>query len=160
METKDIIQQGERAKYIVKSMRRDFDFEFNNFTLEIRFGLMSKKITIPKSQFQHLTGRWVFSFSTDHIVGPVVAKLIMEIPDPDCPGNIRQEIDEQVIAFIITHPNPQFFKCPHIESAQQIIYTRTEISNIDELYVRLCDNSGIPLKTSDNEYMYALKKRQ
>ena len=157
METKDIIQQGERAKYIVKSHKKDFDFEHDDFVLEILFGMLGKKITIPKSEFLYLSGRWVFSFATDQIVGPVVARLIMEIHDPDCPDSTRQEVDEQVIAFVVTTPCPQFFKCPCTEGSHEIVYTRTEESDIAERYVRLCDRSGNPLKTANGEYLFALK---
>ena len=159
METKNIIQQGERAKYIVKSHKSNFDFEHDDFVLEILFGMLGKKIVIPKSEFQYLSGHWVFSFPTDQIVGPVVARLLMEIHDPDCPDGNRQEVDEQVIAFVVTTPFPQFFKCPVKESSGEIIYERTEESDIAERYMRLCDRSGNPLKTSDGGYLFALKSR-
>ena len=77
MDTKDIIQQGERAKYFVRSDKWNFNFEENSFYLEILYGMMGKKLTIPKSEFQYLDGHWVFSFPTTDMVGPVKARLVM-----------------------------------------------------------------------------------
>ena len=88
MNAKQVIQQGERAKYIVTSNRQDFDFGVNDYHLEIIYGMMGAKITIEKTDFQKLDDYWVFSFPTDNIVGKVMARLVMEIGD-------RQEVDEQ-----------------------------------------------------------------
>ena len=65
MDFKDIIQQGERAKYIVRSNKWNFSFEENSFYLEILYGMMGSKITRPKSEFKLLDNKWVFSFPTD-----------------------------------------------------------------------------------------------
>lgn len=159
MDTKNIIQQGERAKYIVSSHKSDFDFEHDDFVLEILFGMLGNKIIIPKSEFLYLNGHWVFSFPTEKMVGPVVARLHMDIHDPDCPNSIRQEIDDQVIAFIVTVPFPNLLKCPIIEGSKEIIYERTEQSDIAERYARLCDRNHNPLKTSNGEYMFVLRNR-
>lgn len=157
MNTSNLINQGERAKYIIKATKEGFELDHDDFTLEILFGMLGKKIVIPKSDFQKLGAHWVFSFSTDQIVGPVVARLIMMVHDPDCPDSIRKEVDEQVIAFVVTTPWPQFLRCPSIEHYDEIVYERTEESDIASRYVRLCDNSGNPLRTADNGYLFALK---
>jgi hypothetical protein len=159
MDAKNIIQQGERAKYFVRSDKLNFNFEENSYHLEIIYGMMGQKITIPKSEFQYLNEHWVFSFPTDKMVGPVVARLHMDIHDPDCPNSIRQEIDDQVIAFIVTVPFPNLLKCPIIEGSKEIIYERTEQSDIAERYARLCDRNHNPLKTSNGEYMFVLRNR-
>ena len=79
MDAKFLIQQGERAKYIVESNRADFDFEENDYFLEICFGMMGQKLTIPKSKFQKLGDYWVFSFPTDGMTGKLTARLVMQI---------------------------------------------------------------------------------
>lgn len=157
MNTDYIIPQGERAKYIVSSEKSDFDFGHDDFVLEILFGMMGNKIVIPKSDFLYLNGHWVFSFPTDLMVGPVVARLKMDIHDPDCPDSIRPEIDEQVIAFVVTVPFPRLLKCPFIESSKEIKYERTEASDIGDRYMRLCDKNHDPLRTSDGGYMFVLR---
>lgn len=151
MDAKHIIQQGERAKYIVTSNRADFDFGENDFYLEIIYGMMGAKITIEKTDFREIDGQWVFSFPTDEIIGKVKARLVMEIGD-------RQEVDEQYIGVVISTPCPQFFKCPKCESVgHNVTYERTEESDIGEKYAILCDRDGVPIMTTDDEYICVLR---
>ena len=151
MDAKQIIQQGERAKYIVTSQREDFDFGENDFYLEIIYGMMGSKITIEKTDFLEIDGQWVFSFPTDEIIGKVKARLVMEIGD-------RQEVDEQYIGVVISSPCPQFFKCPKCESVcHDVTYERTEESDIGDKYAMLCDRDGVPIMTSDDEYICVLR---
>ena len=151
MDEKNIIQQGERAKFIVTSQREDFDFGENDFYLEIIYGMMGSKITIEKTDFQKLDDYWVFSFPTDNIVGKVMARLVMQIGD-------RQEVDEQYIGVVISTPCPQFFRCPNCESVgHDVTYERTEESDIGEKYAILCDRDGLPIMTSDDEYICVLR---
>ena len=151
MNEKHIIQQGERAKYIVTSNRQDFDFGVNDYHLEIIYGMMGAKITIEKTDFQKLDDYWVFSFPTDNIVGKVLARLVMQIGD-------RQEVDEQYIGVAISTPCPQFFHCPKCESVgHDVIYDRTEESDIGDKYAMLCDRDGVPIMTSDDEYICVLR---
>ena len=151
MDEKNIIQQGERAKFIVTSQREDFDFGVNDYHLEIIYGMMGAKITIEKTDFQKLDDYWVFSFPTDNIVGKVKARLVMEIGD-------RQEVDEQYIGVVISTPCPQFFRCPKCESVgHDVTYERTEESDIGEKYAILCDRDGVPIMTTDDEYICVLR---
>ena len=158
MDVKNIIMQGERAKYFVRSDKWNFNFEENSYYLEIIYGMQGQKIVIPKSDFLYLNNRWIFSFPTNEIVGPVKARLVMEIFDPDCPNGLREEVDEQYIAFVITNPCPQFFKCPACSGeTHEIVYERTEESDIGNRYARLCDKDGVPFKTVDDGYLYVLR---
>jgi hypothetical protein len=151
MDEKNIIQQGERAKYIVTSNRQDFYFGVNDYHLEIIYGMMGSKITIEKTDFREIDGQWVFSFPTDEIIGKVKARLVMEIDD-------RQEVDEQYIGVVISTPCPQFFRCPKCESVgHDVTYTRTEESDIGNKYAMLCDCNGVPIMTSDDEYICVLR---
>jgi hypothetical protein len=157
MEAKDIIMQGERAKYFVRSDKWNFNFEENSFYLEILYGMMGGKITIEKSDFLYLDGRWVFSFPTDDMIGPVKARLVMEIFDPDCPEDVRQEVDEQYIAIVVTTPCPQLLRCPACDGEHDIVYERTEQSDIAERYARLADKNGNRFRTSDGGYLFVLR---
>ena len=157
MDTKNIIMQGERAKYFIKSMKNNFRLDENSFYLEIIYGMQGKKITIPKSEFLYLNGRWFFSFPTDDIVGAVKARLVMELFDPDCSDDVRPEVDEQYIAFVVTNPCPQFFKCPCVGGKHEIVYERTEASDIGERYAVLADKDGHRFRTSEGGYLYVLR---
>lgn len=157
MDQNNIIMQGERAKYFIRSDKWNFNFFENSFYLELIYGMQGEKITLHKSDFLYINERWIFSFPTDDIVGAVKARLVMEIFDPDCPDDVRQEVDEQYIAFVITNPCPQFFKCPCTGGDHDIVYERTEQSDIGELYARLTDRNGKPLRTSDGGYLFVLR---
>ena len=157
MDAKNIIPQGERAKYYVRSEKWNFSFEDNVYYLEIIYGLFGQKIVIPKTDFLFLNGMHLFSFPTDDIVGPVKARLVMDIVDPDCPDDVRQEVDEQYIGFVISQPCPQFFKCPKCCGGKEIIYTRTEESDFGEKYALLCDKNGVPFATSEDEYLCIIR---
>jgi hypothetical protein len=151
MDEKNIIQQGERAKFIVTSQREDFDFGVNDYHLEIIYGMMGSKITIEKTDFREIDGQWVFSFPTDEIIGKVKARLVMEIDD-------RQEVDEQYIGVVISTPCPQFFRCPKCESVgHDVTYDRTEESDIANKYAMLCDCNCVPIMTADDEYICVLR---
>ena len=157
MEAKNILQQGERAKFFVRSDKWNFSFEENSYYLEILYGLQGKKITIQKSEFLYLNGRFIFSFPTDDIVGAVKARLVMEIFDPDCPEDIRQEVDEQYICFVVPTPCPQMFRCPKCEGHHDIVYERTEESDIGNRYARVCDRDGHPILTVDGGRLFVLR---
>ena len=157
MDTKNIIQQGERAKYFVRSDKWNFNFEESSYHLEIIYGMTKQKIIIPKSGFKYLNGHWFFSFTTDNIIGAVKARLVMEISDIDCPDDVRQEVDEQYIAFVVTDPCPQFLRCPCNRGTHEIVYERTEESDIGERYARLCDMNGNPLADAEGGYLFVLR---
>lgn len=157
MDQNNIIMQGERAKYFIRSDKWNFNFFENSFYLELIYGMQGEKITLHKSDFLYINERWIFSFPTDDIVGAVKARLVMEIFDPDCPDDVRQEVDEQYIAFVITNPCPQFFKCPCTGGDHDIVYERTEQSDIGELYARLTDRNGKHLRTRDGGYLFVLR---
>ena len=157
MDTKNIIMQGERAKYFISSKKSNFNFEENSYWLEILYGMQGKKITIPKSEFLYLNDHWIFSFPTDDIVGPVKARLVMEIFDPDCPEDLRTEIDEQYIGIVITNPCPQFLRCPACTGEHEIEYERTEASDIGERYARLADKNGHRLRNAGDGYLFVLR---
>lgn len=158
MDATFIIQQGERAKYFVSSKKWNFNFEENSYYLEILYGMFGQKITIQKSDFQYLDDKWVFSFPTTGMVGPVKARLVMELFDPDCPDDTREEVDEQYIAFVVNTPCPRLLRCPACcEQDREIIYERTEASDIAEKYARLADKFGKRLRTSDGGYLFVLR---
>lgn len=158
MDAKNIINQGERAKYFIRSDKLNFNFEENDYYLEIIYGMSGRKITIEKSDFLYLNNRWLFSFPTQGIIGPIKARLAMEIIDEDCPDGVREEVDEQYIGFVVTSPCPQFLRCPACSTVHDIVYERTERSDIAELYARLADKDGKRFITDEDEFLYVLRE--
>jgi hypothetical protein len=156
MDAKFLIQQGERAKYIVESNRADFDFEENDYFLEICFGMMGQKLTIPKSELiESADDGFIMSFDTSDMVGRIQARMVLNVPDIDIPDSERKEVDRQFIAFVVTTPCPRFMMCPACDGeGHDVKYERTEESDIASKYLRLCDCDGHPLATDDDLYLY------
>ena len=96
-----IVQQGERLKYIVTSQNPNFNMEEDDFYLEIIYGMRQQKKVIPKSEFLYGTGgEFVLMFDTDGMIGKITARMVWQCHDTDsAPQDLRQEVDEQVIAF-------------------------------------------------------------
>lgn len=168
-----IIQAGEKAKYIVTSQNLNFNMEECDFYVELLYGRMGKKLTLQKSDFLYGTGsEWVMMFDTTGMVGKVTARMVWQAHDTDSnPNNQRQEVDEQIIAFVVTTPNPQLICCPKTSSeGHDVRYERTEESDIAALYVRLRATEVVipdhgdpytiyrPLITRNDEYLYALRE--
>ena len=172
MDSKNIVQQGEKVKYIVTSQNPNFNMETCDFYVELHYGMMGRKLIIPKSEFLYGTGgEYIMLFDTSDMVGKVVARLVWQCHDTDSsPDNQRQEVDEQIIAFVVTSPRPQLLICPKDEDNHDVRYERTEESDIADMYVRLVATEHIepehgdpytiyrPLITRNDEYLYALRE--
>lgn len=168
-----IVQQGERLKYIVTSQNPNFNMEEDDFYLEIIYGMRQKKLTIPKSEFLYGTGgEFVLMFDTDGMIGKITARMVWQCHDTDsAPKDIRQEVDEQVIAFVVNTPRPTMLLCPAESDGHDVRYERTEESDIAAMYMRLCATETVtpetggepyniyrPLITRNDEYIYVLRE--
>lgn len=169
----NIVRRGEKVKYIVTSQNINFDMEACYFYVELHYGMMGKKLVIPKSEFLYGTGgEYIMLFDTSDMVGKVVARLVWQCHDTDSnPNNQRQEVDEQIIAFVATTPCPQLIFCPKCSSeGHDVRYEITEEPDIADMYVRLVATEYIvpehgepytiyrPLITRNDEYIYALRE--
>lgn len=172
MDSKGIIQQGELAKYIVTSQNANLDLDACDFKVELIYGMRQKTITILKSDFLYGTdGEYVMMFPTDDMVGKVKARFIWQAIDTDVsPGQRRQEVDEQVIAFVVASPCPQLIICDKNCEGHDVAWERTEESDIASKYLRLCATELVipdhgdpytiyrPLITRNDEYLYVLRE--
>ena len=79
-------------------------------------------------------------FSTKGMIGKITARTVYYIHDVDIdPDSEREEVDEQVIAFVVTTPCPTFINCPKCsDETHDIRFERTEEPDIAALYMRLC----------------------
>ena len=118
----NVIPQGELAVFGVKSNRMNFSFEDNYFVLDILYGMAGHKVTILKKDFEEVDGQWRFSFDTTDMVGQLVARLKMFMNDPDCPDNVRSEVDEQIIGFVAVTPCTRLFPCPKCGGEHDVSY--------------------------------------
>lgn len=159
MDANKIIQQGETVKYKATFGRADFDPETQNFYLELHYGMMGGKVVIPKSQFLQdgESDWWLFSFDTSQMVGKVTARMVMEYADGDTASDTREEVNEQMLCFVVTSPCPRFMACPTCTPIDNdVTYERTEVSNLCYVFDRLTDVYGRPFITSDGYTLYVV----
>ena len=151
----------------------NLNLEEDDFYVELRYGMMGKKLVIPKSEFLYGTGgEFIMLFPTDGMVGKVTARFVWQCHDTDSsPNNQRQEVDEQIIAFVVTSPCPQLVICPKCSSeGHDVRYERTDEPDIAAMYLRLCATEVVtpesgggpytiyrPLITRNDEYIYVLR---
>ena len=170
MTENDIINQGETVKYIITSRNPHFDIEEDNFYVELIYGTRGRKLVIQKSEMLYGTGgEYLMQFSTKGMVGKVTARTVFFVKDVDInPDGEREEVDEQVICFVVTNPCPMFLACPRCSSeGHDIHFERTEEQDIAANYMRLCVTDIIvpesggepypvyrPLVTYNDEYLY------
>jgi hypothetical protein len=174
MDAKNIIQQGELVKYIITSRNPNFNIEEDDFTVELIYGMLGRKLVIPKSEMVYGTdGEYLMQFSTAGMVGKVTARMTFYVHDTDVnPDGERQEVDEQVIAFVVTTPCPTLIHCPTCSSdGHDVHYERTEESDIAAKYLRLVATETVtpehgepytiyrPLITKNDEYLYVLREK-
>jgi len=170
MTENDIIQQGEKVKYIVTSRNPNFNIEEDDFRVELIYGMMGKKLVIQKSEMAPSPGsEYIMQFSTSGMVGKVTARTVFYVHDADIdPDGEREEVDEQVICFVVTTPCPTFLNCQKCSSdGHDIHFERTEEPDIAAMYLRLCVTEIVtpesggepypiyrPLITRNDEYIY------
>ena len=174
MTEKDIIQQGEKVKYIITSRNPNFNIEESDFYVELLYGMMGKKLVIRKQDMLYGTdGEYLMQFSTRGMVGKVTARTVYFVHDSDIdPDGEREEVDEQVIAYVVSTPCPRFICCPKCsDDEHDIHFERTEEPDIAAMYLRLCVTEIVtpesggepypiyrPLITRNDEYFYVLRE--
>ena len=169
-----IFQQGDVKKCIITSRNPHFDMETCDFYVELRWGYFGQKTVIQKSEMLFATdGEYVMTIDTSKMLGKVTARLVWFAHDTDIdPDNQRREVDEQVICFVVTVPNPNFFCCPAVsDTDHDVNYEWTQEPDIAAKYLRLCTTDIItpesggepyvvhrPLVTRNDEYIYVRRE--
>lgn len=152
-----IIQQGDAARWRVRSNRPDFDPETANFSLEVYYGMKGKKLTLAKTDFSDMGDGWyAFGFPTDDMVGYIVFRMIMQTTDGD---GSRQEVDEQEICFVSATP------CTHLHAhigcaptTPDVEYEFIPYDGETATFVVLRDVNGLFLRDADRRLLRALKQ--
>ena len=157
MDCKNVLAQGEEAKYGVLITADGFSMESDEFQVELLWGMFGKSITIPKDNMVFgVDGYCYFIFETNEMVGRVTARCTYWVPDTDCPDGIRTEVDEQLLCFVCTVPLPQF-ACVPAMCERKVTYQRSEASDVANKYEYLASSQGDRFITNDTEYILVLK---
>lgn len=140
--SKNIIQQGEEAKYRIAIEREGFSMTENPFMLTLKWGMQGRTLTIDKSEMlTDESGQWYFTFPTADMVGVVTVECAYDVPDSDYPDGYRTEKEQQPLCFVNTSVRmPQLMR-DHggIYQGIYVSYERTLRSDKRSLYRYLRD---------------------
>lgn len=140
--SKNIIQQGEEAKYRIAIEREGFSMTENPFMLTLKWGMQGRTLTIDKSEMlTDESGQWYFTFPTADMVGVVTVECAYDVPDSDYPDGYRTEKEQQPLCFVNTSPRMSQMMRDHggIYQGIYVSYERTLRSDKRSLYRYLRD---------------------
>ena len=158
MNVKNIIQQGEEAKYNIRIEREGFTMQDDDFRLTLVWGMKGGRLDIPKSQMmENEAGNWLFP--TKEMTGIVTAVCEYDVPDSDYADGFRTEKEEQPLCFVNANMRlPQMMKDEGIYNGRYVSYERRMRSDVRSLYVVLRDVTGVILRDMNGLVQRALKK--
>ena len=140
--SKNIIQQGEEAKYRIAIEREGFSMSENPFSVTLKWGMQGRALTIDKSEMvTDEQGKWFFTFKTADMVGVVTVECAYDVPDSDYADGYRTEKEQQPLCFVNTSPRmPQMMR-DHggIYQGVYVSYERTLRSDKRSLFRYLRD---------------------
>lgn len=152
--SKDIIQQGELAKYRIDIDRTGFSMTADDFQVLLTWGMRGESLTIPKSaMLQNEDGATFFQFDTTPMVGRVAAECTYYVPDSDCASGLRPEVERQPLCFVTDQPRqPRMLVDDGVYDGRHVSYqrqTRSGLKSLFQLFILrggqfLADVSGLP----------------
>lgn len=158
MDCKNILQQGDEAKYAMRIDKEGFNMETDDFYIELFWGMMGRTMKIEKTEMTFsIDGYYYFIFDSSEMVGRVSVKCTYFVPDTDCPDGMRTEVDEQLLCFVATVPLPQFACVPAPSCEHKVTYERSDQSDVASNYQYLASTEGDRFITADTEYILVLK---
>lgn len=140
--SKNIIQQGEEAKYRIAIEREGFSMTENPFMLTLKWGMQGRTLTVDKSEMlTDEAGQWYFTFPTADMVGVVTVECAYDVPDSDYPDGYRTEKEQQPLCFVNTSSRMPQLMCDHggIYQGIYVSYERTLRSDKRSLFRYLRD---------------------
>lgn len=159
MDASRIIPQGELAKFKIDIKDKNFDIDFDDFTILLTYGMMGESLEIKKSDCIIAAEGYYFSFDTSKMMGKVTAVCAYDVGDSDTGGE-RRRVDMQMLCFVSPVPCPRFLACPACAAEEhQVEYTRITESDVTASYELLCDCYGTVFVTRDLMNIYVLAKQ-
>ena len=158
--SRNIIQQGQEAKYRIMIDREGFSQHENDFEVCLQWGMKGQELTIPKSEMmENERNEFFFVFPTKDMVGVVTARCTYYVPDLDYADGTREEVEQQPLCFVNTGVAlPRMMGDGGIYDGQHVSYERQSQSNIKSIYETLRDVTGAILRDANGLLMRALKK--
>ena len=160
MDASRIIPQGELAKFKIDIKDKNFDIDFDDFTILLTYGMMGESLEIKKSDCIIAADGCYFSFDTSKMIGKVTAICSYDVVDGDVSGE-RRRADIQMLCFVSPVPCPRFIACPACADEEHLVeYTRITESDATENYELLCDCDGNVFVTRYLMNIYVMAKKQ
>lgn len=156
---KNIIQQGEMAKYQVIIEHEDFSMTENDFRLILTWGMRGDSLTISKADMlENDNGQFYFTFATKDMVGKIQVECQYDVPDDDYEDGYRTEVERQPLCFVNASAKlPSGCDCGLYDSTH-VTYVRQTRGGLKTLYVILRDFSGNILRDMNGSILRALKR--
>jgi hypothetical protein len=159
MDASKIIPQGELGKFKIDIKDKNFDIDFDDFTILLSYGMMGESLEIKKSDCIIAAEGCYFSFDTSKMIGKVTAVCAYDVGDSDT-GGVRRRVDMQMLCFVTPVPCPRFLSCPACAAEEHLVeYTRITESDVTASYELLCDCYGNVFVTRDLMNIYVLAKQ-
>lgn len=158
--SRNIIQQGQEAKYRIMIDREGFSQHENDFEVCLQWGMKGQELTIPKSEMmENERNEFFFVFPTKDMVGVVTARCTYYVPDMDYADGLREEVEQQPLCFVNTGVAlPHMLSDGGIYDGSHVSYERQSQSNMKSIYVVLRDMTGAILRDVNGFVLRALKK--
>lgn len=157
--TKNIIQQGELAKYQVIIDQSGFSMVDNDFELILMWGLRGDALVIPKADMlQNEDGGTFFTFPTDNMIGKVTVECRWWTPDSDMSSGTRLNVERQPLCFVNASAKMPIGDDCGVYNGQYVSYVRQTRGGLRSLYYYLRDLLGRPLRDVNGVSLRALKK--
>lgn len=156
---KNIIQQGEMAKYQVIIEHEDFTMTENDFRLILTWGMRGDSLTISKADMlENDNGQFYFTFATNDMVGKVQVECQYDVPDDDYEDGYRTEVERQPLCFVNASAKlPSGCDCGLFDG-HHVTFVRQTRGGLKTLYVILRDFSGNILRDMNGSILRALKR--
>ena len=156
---KNIIQQGEMAKYQIIIEHEDFSMTENDFRLLLTWGMRGDSLTISKADMlENDNGQFYFTFATKDMVGKVQVECQYDVPDDDYEDGYRTEVERQPLCFVNTSSKlPSGCDCG-LYDGTHVTYVRQTRGGLKTLYVILRDFSGNIMRDMNGSILRALKR--
>lgn len=156
---KNIIQQGETAKYQVIIEHPGFSMTEDDFEIVLSWGMRGDSLRIPKSEMlQNEGGETFFTFPTKNMVGRVEATCRYWVSDTDMTDDAAEMTERSPLCWVIadaklpTGTDPGLYKGDHVQ------YVRKSGVGLKSLYEVLRDVTGAILRDANGLILRALKK--
>lgn len=150
---KNIIQQGEMAKYQLQIEHPGFSMTENDFELILSWGMRGDTLSIPKSaMLQNEGGETFFTFPTREMVGKVEVECRYWVPDTDMEGDAALMTERQPLCWVITDAKLPTGTDPGLYRGEHVSYIRKSgvgLKTIFEYFILLggqylADVNGLP----------------